>query len=266
MSFDPSIDPIFRIRDRACDEDTGASDRAPPAAGPATLGLGSGLVRLRTEYLPRVSTLFSEVFPDNPLSLLGIKFLSALLSSFVSIPETCGYVYLVDGEVVGFVLGTTDSRVYRTELLRRRWFTLLACVASALLRSPTLVRPIISYLSTYPLLPRDRTLGRDGEQSLVPPASLIFLGVTRNYRGQGIAAALTNQFLQRMAECQVGQVKLAVGATNERALRFYEKQGWSMSGCFRVPAGGYAYRLIYDLKGELNPELNAEWRAPVDDI
>lgn len=258
MSFDPSLDPTYSTRGRAAGEDTGASDRAPPAAGPVTLGRGRGLTRLTSEHLIQVSTLFREVFPDNPLSLLGIQFLSALMASFITIPQTCGYVYLVDGEVVGFVVGTMDSRVYRQELIRRRWFTLLARVASALLRSPTLVRPVISYLSTYPLQARDRTLARGADWATVPPASLIFLGVTESYRGRGVAAALTDHFLQRMRESHVGQVKLAVGATNYAARRFYEKHGWQTSGCFPVPVGGMAYRLIYDLSTDRSP---AEPRA-----
>ncbi|HEX5417043.1 MAG TPA: GNAT family N-acetyltransferase [Chloroflexota bacterium] len=264
MSIDQGIDPIFPTRGRAPDGATGASDRASQSAGPVTEKCGQGLTQLQPEHLPRLTALFREVFPDNPLSLLGSSFLLALLSSFVSIPATCGYVYFVDGEIIGFVVGTTDSRVYRKELVRRRWPTLLAGVVSALLRSPALARPIIAYLTTFPLFPRDRVPARNGEPSPVPPASLIFLGVTRNYRGRGIAAALTSRFLQHLADCQVGKVKLAVGATNERAIRFYEKQGWRVSGCFEVPSGGYAYRLIYNLAGKANAALNLARPAPTD--
>ena len=58
--------------------------------------------------------------------------------------------------------------------------------------------------------------------------------MTGRYRGRGVAAALTDHFLQRMRESHVGQVKLAVGATNYAARRFYEKHGWRPNGETRV--------------------------------
>jgi len=207
-----------------------------------------GLVPLARHHLPVVVTLLRELFPDNPLSCLGSSFVRQLLLSFVELPGGCGYVYLEDGVVAGFVVGSTNSRGHRYALLRRRWFALLWQTMRSVLVSPSRIRPLAQYLLSYVANGRSTGPRRDQFRSALPAASLVFLGVAPEYRRSGIATALVEAFLRRMSECGANGVKLAVASNNHGAVRFYLRQGWQVAGCYPSPMGGMAYRLVYDLR------------------
>jgi len=54
------------------------------------------------------------------------------------------------------------------------------------------------------------------------------LSVNNNNRKQGIGAALLTHFLIEMKNQQVTQVELEVRTTNQGALEFYKKQGFTL--------------------------------------
>ncbi len=209
---------------------------------------GDGIHPLGRTHLGAVARLFREVFPDNPLALLGHRFVEDLLGAFITTPGGRGLIYLRTDEVAGFVVGSENSQQHRRNLLRHHWPSLLRQVALGLLRYPSCVWPTVGYLRSY-VLEALRSNGRgceDGEA--LPPASLVFLGVDRRYRRSGIATVLTEAFLREMGERGVDGVKLVVGATNREALRFYLSRGWRATGFYPTPIGGVAYRLTYNLR------------------
>jgi ribosomal protein S18 acetylase RimI-like enzyme len=65
---------------------------------------------------------------------------------------------------------------------------------------------------------------------LVRDAELYQLYVSREARGRGVAAALLADAEARLAASGVLTGWLACAIGNERAARFYEKQGWRRSG------------------------------------
>jgi len=56
------------------------------------------------------------------------------------------------------------------------------------------------------------------------------LYVSRTARGSGVASALMADAEQRLAARGVSDAWLACAIGNERAARFYEKQGWRRAG------------------------------------
>ncbi len=217
----------------------GAGDRADS---------GDGIYPLGWAHLSPVAHLFRDVFPDNPLALLGHDFVQALLGSFLATPGGYGLIYVRTGDVAGFVIGSEDSQRHRQNLLRGHWPSLLCQLVWALLRYPSCVRPVAGYLRSV-ILDALQWSGRgNGASESLPPASLVFLGVDPRYRRAGIATLLTEAFLRVMSERGVAGVKLVVSATNRGALRFYLRRGWRHSGSYPTPTGGVAYRLTYDLR------------------
>jgi GNAT superfamily N-acetyltransferase len=82
-------------------------------------------------------------------------------------------------------------------------------------------------------VPRLRVVGPVGEPAgfyLLKEDELYQLFVAAEARGSGVAAALIADAEVRLAEAGVRTAWLACAIGNERAARFYEKQGWRRAG------------------------------------
>ncbi len=251
MSLDHASNPTPHqpcISDRSYRGQTGSPDWNRFGGVDDRVENPDGIQTLRTAHLSSAANLFRDVFPDNPLALLGHRFVEDLLASFISIPEGCGLVYLRDGEVAGFIVGSKDSRRHRRQLMLRYWPSLLRASVRAVLVCPSRIWPVAQYLRSYVVSALQWQSAETVGNQPLPRASLIFLGVDRRHRRSGIATILTEAFLHRMGARGVESVKLVVASTNREALRFYLTRGWRESGCFPTPKGGQAYRLTYDLR------------------
>jgi len=67
-----------------------------------------------------------------------------------------------------------------------------------------------------------------GIKTTTNTARILMLSVNNNNRKQGIGAALLTHFLIEMKNQQVTQVELEVRTTNQGALEFYKKQGFTL--------------------------------------
>ena len=84
-----------------------------------------------------------------------------------------------------------------------------------------------------PLLSDTRVVGLPGDPlgfAILIADELYQLYVTAPSRGRGVAAALMADAEKRLAAAGVGTAWLACAIGNDRAARFYEKQGWRRSG------------------------------------
>lgn len=82
-------------------------------------------------------------------------------------------------------------------------------------------------------LPTVRVVGPSGDPlgfCIVKGAELYHLFVSARARGSGVAAALIADAEARLFESGVETAWLACAIGNERAARFYEKQGWRRVG------------------------------------
>ena len=64
--------------------------------------------------------------------------------------------------------------------------------------------------------------------------------VSRNHRGTGVAAILLAEAERLVAVQGHGRAWLAVATGNDRARRFYARNGWADEGAFDYPAAGPA--------------------------
>ena len=84
-----------------------------------------------------------------------------------------------------------------------------------------------------PLLSDTRVVGAPGDPlgfAIIKADELYQLYVSAQSRGSGVAAALMADAEKRLAAAGVGTAWLACAIGNDRAARFYEKQGWRRSG------------------------------------
>lgn len=81
---------------------------------------------------------------------------------------------------------------------------------------------------------KDLIFRQSGEQteklSSFTAARILAIGVDPNYRGIGIANQLTSNFCVQMKQEGFKKVGLSTFPWNERAIRFYKKDGWILEG------------------------------------
>lgn len=196
---------------------------------------------IRKSDLEAIARIHMEVFPSYFLSQLGIKFIVRFYSMFVDSVSHIGYVAEVDGQPVGFVVGTTNAReLYRT-FYRKNFFRTAFLIVWNTLTNPvvrgglnkrishviTALKSLANIQSSEPAS-QDANFLNDAEASRpsLVKTRLLSIGVLNQFRGTGVAASLASRFLARCNEVNVDVVGLSVKADNDSAIRFYEKNGW----------------------------------------
>jgi len=153
------------------------------------------------------------------LSSLGRGFLVQLYAAISSCPAGFGYAWEEPaGQVVAFVAcAESVGRLYREALLRRSVPMGLSVLARAIVR-PSVVWRAIETLR-YP--------GEVGKE--LPPAEILSIVVGEAARRRGVGQSLMRAALKEFKRRDICHVKVAVGADNEPANRFYQRCGFHLA-------------------------------------
>lgn len=216
--------------------DEGQPPQAPPDDGDrAAAGSGVTYRNLTMLDVPGAARLHREVFADYFLGHMGQQFLEVFYREFVGRPGNHGVVAIVDGQVAGAVIGSSDLARFYAGLYRRHFAVLGIRFAVRVARDGYIRRHMAARLPHVATAVRSRLgLGRSlpPSSSEEPPAQLLSIGVADRRRGLGIADELTRRFCDLLADEGVGAVGLTVFNENTGAIAFYERTGWR-----RRPAG-----------------------------
>lgn len=194
--------------------------------------------------LEQVVTIHCDAFPDSALTMLGRSVVAGYYRwQFVGphpFPYASGAWRGTD--LVGFIFGgTRDGAV--SGFVRNSMGT----IAVGLIRHPRAVGHLAG-LNVLPVLRlvarRRRSTGRSAEArsedaaraAATPEArsfGVLSVAVAPVLQGTGIAVQLMEGAEQAAVAAGYQSMHLTVGAANHRALRFYQKLGWSTSS----PAG-----------------------------
>ena len=165
--------------------------------------------------------LHSEQIGEGFLSSLGPRFLARLYRRVVRWPRSFLLVAEEDGVVVGHAAATEDvGQLYRQFL---RHDGLVAGVVAAprlLLRWRTALE----------------TLRYPGGHDDLPPAELLAVAVSSDFRGRGIGKALVTAANDELARRGVGDARVVVAAHNQPALALYRSSGYRPAATTRVHA------------------------------
>jgi predicted ATP-grasp superfamily ATP-dependent carboligase/ribosomal protein S18 acetylase RimI-like enzyme len=149
------------------------------------------------------------------ISSLGIDFVTALYEEIAASRFSFGLVAESKGDVVGFVVFTTDiNKLYRSAILKGglRFGFLLAGRMLSLRRIKNAFETIL-----YP--------GRISKLG-VPRAELLSIVVAPEERGKGLSHTLTREGLAECKHRGIDRVKVLVGADNAPANKLYLKSGF----------------------------------------
>ncbi|HUT15937.1 MAG TPA: GNAT family N-acetyltransferase [Anaerolineae bacterium] len=133
---------------------------------------------MRTEDTFLAAAIHIEGQPHGFLTSLGQHFVARLFAYAIRSPHGFGFV-AVEGKVIGFVVGTTNTaRLYR-DVLTRGFVPLAVALLGHVLRHPRVVRKLLETLR-YPAMMQEQP----GE------AESISRGVRVDWRGKGVGSLL----------------------------------------------------------------------------
>jgi ribosomal protein S18 acetylase RimI-like enzyme len=137
----------------------------------------------------------------------------------------CNYLALVEGEPVGYILGSCDLQAYRRDML---FHQLPAALRGWLVGRYPRARASFPYLLRLARYP-----SRDAPADAYP--AQLHLNVLSDARGQRLGTELLETFLACLTDRGVRGVQLSTTEKNAAALALYEKFGFRVYVEYRSP-------------------------------
>jgi ribosomal protein S18 acetylase RimI-like enzyme len=199
------------------------SERGRPADAEA-----QAVFDLSVEDLGDVATLHVQAFPDSELTRLGHEAVRrSYLWQFEGPHDLDALGVRADGRLVGFLFGGVFRGSTIGFVKRERWF-----LVGRVVRNPSMVinRTSLSRIGLAArLLVRRSGPPQPENPAAVPPRSFGVLSVAVDpaSQGSGVGQLLMAEAERRARAAGFARMHLTVHPTNEQAVRFYEKGGWS---------------------------------------
>ena len=179
------------------------------------------IVPLGPEHVDAVTRLHAAGL-RGLLSELGVAATRAYYTGCVRTRTAVGFVALEDGAVCGFVMGSTEPKRLKREVLSRNAAATVAAIALGIMQRPA---ALVSLLRSF----RGPDEGAYDGQT----AELIYLAVDVQRRASGVGKSLVQAFTRAMTESGVSSFELSVHEDNQAAIGFYEAQGFRVIGRYR---------------------------------
>jgi ribosomal protein S18 acetylase RimI-like enzyme len=210
---------------------TPGMDSTPQNIGHLLSGVVKDLEVRKLEFrdLKSVAQLHAAVFPDYFLTHLGQEVLQVFYSGFIDRNLVFANVVLIDGKIVGFVAGHSDSQEFFNHFYSKHFYTISKNVLFQIFSDQVIRRDIYSRIDHVKRAFASKLMRKNqakGTNSSKVTTRLLSIGVDSDYRGRGIAEFLTDHFLGDVAVSGIDCIGLSVLKNNPRAIAFYEKTGW----------------------------------------
>src|SRR3989344_3675985 len=179
------------------------------------------LVRLaKREDAQAIAELHSQEIASGFLSSLPRRFLTKFYEGIIRYPGGFCVAAEDGGRVVGFITGITDMRAFSRFFLRNFFF------------AAVFLLPRMIGISTIRKL--FESLRYSQRQDDLPEAELLTMAVVRDFQGRGVAKEMFTLFLGEMKARGVKIFRVLVGEKLQRAIAWYEKQGFRLAKSMSV--------------------------------
>ncbi len=172
--------------------------------------------------IDRVAQLHHAAMGESLWSKLGLAFLRTLYAGLIDSDRFLGFVYLEDGEVAGFIAGSTDADAMMSEVFRSRWLPLGISAVPALRRPGVLLR----------LLETARYFDKSTSGESIPAESL-FCSFQPRLRGKRISGHINKVLFDELLARGFERVKITTEIDNIGANRQLTSWGFADRGRFR---------------------------------
>jgi ribosomal protein S18 acetylase RimI-like enzyme len=139
------------------------------------------------------------------------------------------------------VTGIESSFGFYSKLIRRKALSLCLSLVPTIARNPKAAVRIARRL-------QERLTLSESRQSVSNSVELTSIAVAEEFRGTKTAHRLMDAFKNEALKRGLSRIYLETDASdNERALKFYEKEGFALSRDYRTSEGRQMAELVYDL-------------------
>ncbi len=205
------------------------------------------IVYATREDLPAIADIHKQGFPDSFSTQLGKTFREKMLEWYFSTDKTFILVAKTeDGRVAGYVTGMVQDGVLKTgSASGMAQYSFNQGIISFALRPWLLFHKEIRRKFKFILRNIKRRFGTNrSEKPTINTApekaslGLVIIAVANNFAGMGVGGALMREFERvAVADYHIPDVYLTVEVHNLRAIKTYEKAGWTQmvqeGGSFR---------------------------------
>ena len=151
------------------------------------------------------------------LTALGLPFLTVLYEQMSQSAYSLGFVALEQEKVVGFIVGTLDTKAIFKEIIIKRPFRLTWLVFKRALGKPIILWQAVQTLA-YPA---------QNESGAAPQTELLALAVAPAWRNQGLGTQLIEHLLAEIRQREIAHMLVTVDGRNKGAQRFYARHGFT---------------------------------------
>lgn len=177
------------------------------------------------------------------LSSLSPAFLKRFYLALIESPASFCVITKENGQVVGFVAGTTNLNAFYQYFLShyffQSFFILLPNIFFPPQRDPA--KAVTSFKKIIETL-----LYPSKEQSL-PKAELLTIAIIKEFQGKGVGGLLLEPFIVEMKKRNVDAFKVVVGESLPQAIAFYEKNGFTFVKNVNIHSNAISRVYVYKI-------------------
>lgn len=180
------------------------------------------------------SNIHLRSMSDEFLPSFGIKFLEIVHHYLLKHPDVIAYGNFKNGELTGFIIGSSNSSRTLKQIIITAFFKLLPRIFRKIIKSPK----IIIYLW--------ETLILSAKNNQDISAELLIIAINFKHRKQKIGSRLFNKFSSALRKKSVKLFKIKTLKTNTASNAFYQKIGASFIFSFTLYGkvwNEYVYKL-----------------------
>ncbi len=149
---------------------------------------------------------------------LGLYFLRTLYQELLRSPLFLAYVYEENGQVGGFIAGSTDSQRLFREVLLRSWFWLVPAVLLGILRRPQVIANLLTTATYF------KRSSRDASDSI--PTESLFCSFRPDLRGKRISGHINKVLFEEFLRRGCKRIKITTETDNPDSNRQLKSWGF----------------------------------------
>ncbi len=180
-----------------------------------------------TGLIGDLADLHRKAFPAFFLTQLGFSFLKTLYQSYLDDQDSGIIVAEGNGKIEGFIAYSNDYPKFYRNLIKKKLIQFAWCSVWAAIRHPSFVKRLLgAFKKSNSVIKKEK---------YVELASICTDPVME---GQGIGTALIDYLISRVDFNEFAYINLETDADgNDRANRFYQKNGFTLARQYITPEG-----------------------------
>lgn len=186
------------------------------------------VVPLSEKHIKEIAEIYARELPSSPLVFLGKDFLERFYYRYlIQRPDTAAFVYLIDNQVAGFVIGVNQANTFFNRLIKDHIGALIKILFFSIYKRPLLLFHVLGSCRFILAKPA-------GYQTEAKDAEIVTLAVRPEFRspeffkerGIKIAKALVETALAQLKRSGAKRVKAFIEQSNVMAQIFYRNLGF----------------------------------------